>query len=230
MAKNPNVSLQETANFYAAKTGIEIPQTILDFYADGVNQDAEDGFIQAFKVEYENAKQGYLPEMSILISESFASEILKLYFAVPEKERIETTLAHIKNHPFNEMGNKFYSKNNQLYHSHNNQLVDEDNDVFLLDEIFYAVKDYDVKENQFNFSLVQKAYENCGCDDQNIKVILLLWAHCGGEGGLIVKGKNTGYETGYAYLDDVKILYQNKVFRYPGFLKEEFEKPMINPY
>tara|TARA_R110002072_G_scaffold294963_3_gene465571 strand:+ start:525 stop:1298 length:774 start_codon:yes stop_codon:yes gene_type:complete len=224
MAKNSDLNIHEMANYFAEKTGILIPKEVLDFYSLHENENMDLEFVRLFKHQYESIKDGGNPYISVLISEKLAIEIVKLCMTIPEHNRIEILFDKIKNHSFNKIGEKMYFKNDKLYNSFKNKPIEEDYEEFVLDEILYSVNDYDFRNNRFNFSLIQQAYENIGSEINNIKAILILWVHCGGEGGIIVKGKNVGYETGYAHIDDLDLNFNGKNIKYRGFLHEENEK------
>ena len=220
--------INHMANFFAQQTGIEIPKDVLKFYALHEKKDIDFEFIRLFKYQYESCKNGQKPYLSVLISEAFALEILKLIYAIPNEERMEVLFNKISNHSFNGINKKIYFENNKLYSGIDHNPIEDDIEEFILDEIFYSVNDYDYAKNEFNFHLIQTAYENLQSDCENIKVILILYADCGGEGGIIVRGKHLGYSAGYAHIDESYIVFNEKRIAYRGFIQEKYESPYID--
>jgi|SRR5690554_2138534 len=215
------MNIKESFEYFYNKTEIEIPKEIQDYYLEEKNNNSS--FVRLFKSQIETLKDGYQPTLSVLISETFAREILKLVYEIPKDVRMDVLFKQISNHSFNGIKN-IYLKNNQLYSASTNEVFEEDTEEFILNEIFFSVKDYDFRDNKFNFSLVQSAYEKLSHNDVNIKVILILWGDCGGEGGIIVRGKNIGFNSSYPHNEYNEIHFNGKKYEYPGFLFEEYEK------
>ncbi|WP_298901606.1 hypothetical protein [uncultured Psychroserpens sp.] len=215
------------ASIFASTTGIDIPKEIVDFYELHEDKNIDFEFIRLFRDLYGSSKKGEYPYISLLISENFALEILKLIYAIPDTNRMEILFESIKNHPFNGIHTKIYLKNNTLYRSIDDKPIAEDTEEFIIEEILFAVNDYDYRSNSFNFPLIQKAYESLNSDSSNIKVILILSVDCGGEGGIIVRGKHMGYSASYAHIDESYVMFNEKRIAYSGFLCEDSERPYI---
>ncbi|MGH1388448.1 hypothetical protein [Kordia sp.] len=218
------MDIQKMSAAFTLNTGIEIPKNVLDFYTTHESKNINFQFPRLFSYVCQSSGK---PEMTVLLSEEFAVEILNLIYAIPEENRMQTLFNQIKANEFNEINDKYHLKNNKLYNGTNPKPSNDDVEEFILDEIFFSVNDYDYKNNKFNFPLVQKAYKNLGSDSNYMKVILILWADCGGEGGIIVRGKNTGYCSGYAHIDDSVIVFNEKTIMYRGYMSEKHEIPYI---
>lgn len=216
------MNIKESFEYFHNQTGVEIPYNIQHNYLDDKNNNSE--FVRLFKSLIDSLERDNKPGFNILISERFANEILKVIYEIPKNERIEIVFKEISNHSFNEIKN-IYLKNNELYNGVNDKPINEETEKFLLDQVFFTVNNYDLRNNKFNFKWVQKAYENLGSDSFYIKVILTLWAHCGGEGGIIIRGMKTGFNSGYAYNETSEIEFNGKIFEYMGYAFEESERP-----
>lgn len=191
--------------YFRERTGIEIPQNILKHYSNNKNINSE--FIRLFTSQLDSLEQGVTPDLSILISEKFAQRILNEIFKFSLEERISALYDKLCEH-----------------HNYKKELISENTEDFIVEEILYTVIDYNYKENRFEFPLIQKAYETFGSNTEEIKVVLVLYGHCGGEGGIIVRGKNIGYDTGYTHSDESEIEYKGKKYLYRGFSFEDYEK------
>lgn len=192
--------------YFREKTGIEIPQNIVNHYLNGKNSNSE--FIRLFKSQIDNLEKTFSPDLSVLISENFAKEILKLIYEFSYEERITVLFKDICH-----------------YNNYDEKIkFDTSIEDFVIEEILYTVVDYSYKENQFKFPLVQKAYETLDSNSEEIKVILILWVHCGGEGGIIIKGKNIGFDSFYVHTDYSEVVFNGKTYCYKGFPSEEYER------
>lgn len=191
--------------YFKEKTGIEIPQNIVKHYLNRKNSDSE--FMRLFKSQIDDVEKGLNPDLYILVSENFAKEILKLIYEYSYDERVTILFKNICDY-------NNYGKNIKF---------DTAIEVFVIEEILYTVNDYDFKQNQFKFPLIQKAYENIALNTEEIKVILLLWGHCGGKGGVIVRGKNIGYDSFCVHTDYSEVEYNGNFYSYQGFPPEEYE-------
>ncbi|REH00851.1 hypothetical protein [Flavobacterium aquicola] len=200
------MNTRESFNYFTSQTGIQIPQNVLNIYSNGDTDNSE--FIRLFKPQIDSIKKGYNPELRVLISENFAKEILTLIHEYSYEERITTLYKEIFN-------NKNYGKELKL---------DTNMDKIVIEEVLYSVTDYNYKENTFKFPLIQKAYKKINSNPEEIKVFLVLWCDCGGEGGLIVRGKNIGCDTGYTHSDSSEIEFNGKIYEYDGYLFEKHEK------
>lgn len=201
------MNVKELFNYFTRETGIQIPQNVMDIYSNGNNNNSE--FIRLFKDTVVSLEKGYQPQLSILISPQFAIEILTLIHEYSYQERITTLFQEICS-----------------YNNYNKELINNVKNIedFVIEEILYIVIDYNYKENKFKFPLIQKAFENINSNIEEIKVLLILWAHCGGEGGLIVRGKNTGFDAGYVHGETKEIDFKGKKYEYDGFVFEEHER------
>jgi hypothetical protein len=205
--KDRTMKIEEQFDYFEKQTGIEIPINIRECYLGDRNTNSE--FIRLFKYEVDTAEKGYHPDLGVLISSKFAKEILKLIYEYSCEDRTTTLLQHVFD-----------------YNNYGSQIKIEPNtEDFVVEEIFCAVSDYNYIENKFKFPLIQKAFENIGSNTEEIKVILILWSHCGGEGGIIVRGKNTGFDSGYTHIDFSEVEFEGKKYGYQGFSLEEHEKP-----
>ena len=72
--------------YFAEKTGIEIPQNVLNHYLNDKNSNSE--FVRLFKSQIDDVEKTLSPDLSILVSENFAKEILKLIYEFSYEERI----------------------------------------------------------------------------------------------------------------------------------------------
>ncbi len=200
-------STRRLFRYFKKKTGIEMPQNILSLYKNNKNSNSE--FIRLFGSHVNSMKKNNQPELRVRISEEFAMEILKLIHEYPLEERVNSLLQEIYD----------------LYYEGRKISIDTSEEKCVAEEILYWVEDYNSKENRFSFPLIQRAYENLGSNPQNINLILILWAHCGGEGGIVVRGKNIGYDAGYTHGESSEIEFNGKTFEYEGYLSENLEKP-----
>jgi len=200
------MKIEEQFDYFKKQTGIQIPPNVLENYLSDKNNNSE--FIRLFKSQVDSLEKNYKPELSILISPKFAIEILTLIHEYSYEDRITTLFHEICN-----------------YNNYSTELkIETSIEDFVIEETLYAVIDYDYIENKFKFPLIQKAFENINSNTEEIKVILILWSHCDGEGGLIVRGKNTGFDSGYAHGDSSEVEFRGKKYDYKGFQFEEHEK------
>jgi hypothetical protein len=197
---------KELFNYFTKQTEIQIPQNVLKYYVNGGNNNSE--FIRLFKYQIDSLEKGHNPELSVFISENFAKEILTLIHEYSYEERITTLYKEIFD--YNNYGEKL--------------MFDTSIEEFVIEEVLYSVTDYNYKENTFKFPLIQKAYQNINSNPEETKVVLVLWSDCGGEGGLIVRGKNIGYDTAYSHSETSEIEFNGKTYEYQGFLSEEYER------
>lgn len=200
------MNTKESFNYFTHQTGIQIPQNVLKDYSNGDNDDSP--FIRLFKAQIDSIKKGHNPELKVLISENFAREILTLIFEFSYKERTSILFKEI--FEYNSYGDKMK--------------FDTSIEDFVIEEILYSIIDYNYKENRFKFPMIQKAYEKINSNPEELKVFLVLWCDCGGEGGLIVRGKNIGCDTGYTHSKSSEIEFNGKIYEYEGYLFEEHEK------
>lgn len=200
------ISIRKMANFFYEKTGIEIPEKIISLYS--LHRNKEFDFLRLFEAQYEDVKNGLSPYLSILISEEFAKEILNLIYEYSYEERVTILFQEICN----------YNKEKKIN-------IESNIEDFVLEEILFSVNDYNYIENKFDFFLIQKAYENIGSDFNKMKVILILFGDCGGEGGIIVRGKNRGFSSNYTHGEFSEIEYGGNKVKYLGYLFEQYEKP-----
>lgn len=200
------MKIEEQFDYFKKKTGIQIPQNVIENYLSDKNNNSQ--FIRLFKDQVDSIEKGYNPILLILISPKFAKEILTLIYEYSFEDRTTTLFQEIFD-----------------YNNYSKELkIDTNIEDFVIEEILYSVIDYNYIENKFKFPLIQKAFENIESNAEEIKVILILWGHCGGEGGLIVRGKNTGFDSGYAHEDSSVVEFRGKKYEYRGFLFEEYEK------
>jgi len=192
--------------YFAERTGIEIPQNVLNHYLNGKNSNSE--FVRLFKSQIDDVEKTLNPDLSILVSENFAKEILKLIYEFSYEERTTILFKDICHYNNYEENIKF----------------DTSIEDFVIEEILYTVVDYSYKENKFKFPLVQKAYETIGSNTEEIKVVLVLWAHCGGQGGIIIRGKNIGFDSFCVHTDYSEVEFNGKNYSYKGFPSKEYER------
>lgn len=197
---------KELFNYFTKQTEIQIPQNVLKYYVNGGNNNSE--FIRLFKYQIDSLEKGHNPELTVFISENFAKEILTLIHEYSYEERITTLYKEIFD--YNNYGEKL--------------MFDTSIEEFVIEEVLYSVTDYNYKENTFKFPLIQKAYQNINSNPEETKVVLVLWSDCGGEGGLIVRGENIGYDTAYSHSETSEIEFNGKTYEYQGFLSEECER------
>jgi hypothetical protein len=199
-------NIKRLFKYFTDQSGIQIPKNVLQIYLSGKNNNSE--FFRLFKSHIDSLKRGSVPDLSVLISEKFVNEILTLIHKYPYENR--TTILFQEVYDYQYKGREIE--------------IGKDVEDFVIEEILYSVNDYNYKENRFDFPLVQEAYQNLGSDTEQMKVVLLLWGHCGGEGGLIVRGKNVGYDTGYTHDESSQIEFNRKIYEYKGFLFEKHEE------
>ncbi len=196
--------MQNKFKYFKEKTGIEIPQNIVKHYLNGKNGDSE--FMRLFKSQIDDLEKESTPYLNILISEKFAERIINEIFKFSLEERITYLFNKLCEH-----------------HNYKKEILSEDIQDFVVEEILYTVFDYNYKENRFEFPLIQKAYETFDSNTEEIKVVLVLWGHCGGEGGIIVRGENIGYDIGYTHSDLSEIENNGKFYSYLGFPPKNYE-------
>lgn len=202
------INVQELFSHFTSQTGIEIPFNVLKIYSDGKNNNSN--FIRLFRSDVENLKKGILPELRILISEKFALKILKLINKYPVQDQYDVLFNNL------ELYDPIYKGKKMKEGLHTEKL--------LIEEIFYMVNDYDYTKNSFNFPLIQEAYQNLDSNPEIMKVILVLSGDCGGESGLIVRGKNLGYDTSYTHGESSEIEFKGQTYEYDGYLFENYER------
>lgn len=217
----------EIAEGLKQKTGIEIPNQIVDLFLN-YEEELKDSFLlESLIFEYDRIKERNEAHTNILISEVFAQEIMKLISLTINDHGIEKVFTMICNHEFNGIKN-VEIKNNKLFDTRENKYRNESLEIFIYNQIFFATRDFDIKHNQFNFSIIQNAYENLSSDEKLIKCIWILDADCGGEGGMIVKGANTGNRIDYYYgAFDRHIPFQDETIEYEGFPEPKWEKSYV---
>ncbi|TXD80880.1 hypothetical protein ESY86_20495 [Subsaximicrobium wynnwilliamsii] len=198
--------MEELFNDFTNQTGIELPQSIIKYYLDGRNSNSQ--FVRLFKSNFDSVEKRKYPYLKVLLSEMFAREILTLIHEYSYDERINDLFYEIYN-----------------YHYKDKQIIfDTNKEDFVIDEIFYATIDYNYKKNQFKFPLIQNAYEKLDSNPEFLKVILILHGSCGGDGGIIVRGKNIGYDSGYIHGEKTEVEFNDKIFEYNGYSFENYEK------
>lgn len=199
-------NIKKLFDYFTDQTGIQVPENVLQTYLNGKNNNSE--FLRLFKFQIDSLEQGSAPDLRVLISEKFANEILTLIHKYPYEKRTTVLFQEVYDYQY---------KGREIK-------IEPDVGDFVIEEILYNVIDYNYRENRFDFALVQEAYQNLGSDPEEMKVVLILWSHCGGEGGLIVRGKNVGYNTGYTHGESSEIEFNTKKYEYDGFLFEENER------
>lgn len=203
------INVQELFNYFTSQTGIEIPLNVLKIYSEGKNNNSN--FIRLFKSHVEHLEKGILPELRILISEKFAFEILNLINKYPVQDQYDVLFSKL------ELYDLFFYKGKKMKEGLHTEKL-------LIEEIFYIVNDYNYKKNIFNFPLIQEAYQNLDSNPEVMKVILVLSGDCGGESGLIVRGKNLGYDTLYTHGESSEIEFNGQTYEYDGYLFENYER------
>lgn len=202
------INVQEQFNYFTSQTGIEIPLNVLKIYSEGKNNNSN--FIRLFKSHVEHLEKGILPELRILISEKFAFEILNLINRYPAYDRYNILFNSL------ELYDPIYEGKKMKEGLHTEKL--------LVELIFYLVNDYDYAKSSFKFPLIQEAYQNLDSNPEMMKVIFVLSGDCGGESGLIVRGKNLGYDTWYTHGESSEIEFNGQTYEYDGYLFENYER------
>ncbi|WP_396147913.1 hypothetical protein [Flavobacterium sp.] len=211
------MKIEELFNYFTEKTEIQIPQNIKENYLNDRNNNSE--FVRLFKSNFDSEKKDFNPILRVLISERFAIEILKLIYDYPKQERYNIL--------FNEL--EIYD----IFYKGKKMASSLDSEKLIIEEVLYYVDHYDYKKNQFKFPLIQQAYKNLDSNPDIMKVVLILHGSCGGEGGIIVRGKNLGYDSGCVHGESSEIEFNEEVFEYEGYSFEKYErihKPILeNP-
>jgi hypothetical protein len=200
-------SIEKLFSDFITQSGIEIPQNILSNYKNGENNNSD--FVRLFKLNFDSV-QKLNPELRILISESFVLEILNLINKFPKQNRFDILFQELENY------DNFYNGKKMQ--------IDLDTKKLLTEDLLYYVNDYNYNDNRFKFPLIQKAYENLDSNPEVMKVILILYADCGGEGGIIVRGKNHGFDTGYLHDEFSTIEFEGTIVEYDGYTKQSYER------
>lgn len=86
---------------------------------------------------------------------------------------------------------------------------------------------YNPKLNRFHNEIIQSCYEYFQSDDSHLKVILSLWAHCGGWGGIIIKGKNKGFHGGGMHDHYQTVTFKNVDYEYNSNSHESMESDHV---
>jgi hypothetical protein len=210
--------MEETFNYFTHHTGIELPKNILKNYSKGKNNKSE--FVRLFKSNVDSIKKGSSATLSVLISEKFVLEILKIIDRIPKQVRYNILFEKL------EMYDKsFYNKKRMI--------PSLDSEKLIIEEVLCYLNDYDFKANRFKFPLIQEAYENLNSNYNEMKVILILYGDCGGEGGIIVRGKNVGFDSGYPHGESSEIKFNGEIIEYDGYFFENHErlhKPIIENF
>lgn len=205
------------------KKGIEIPQNIIDLYDQYDKELRDTAFITTLESIAERISNDYEP-IEILMSEAFAREVIRLMDLVKEEHGLEHLFQQIKNHEFNKIKNCDLI-HEKLINTKTGQPFNEDLEEFVYSEILYTVNDYDFKKNRFNYPLLQQAFENLNSDINLIKCILVLYADCGGLGGIIFKGLKAGHHIDHSYDDPIHdIVHNGKNIEYQGFVNKHCER------
>lgn len=200
-------NLKSQFELFTRHTGIDIPKNVINCY---LGKYGNYEFIRLFKANFDSIEKDYYPELRVLISEKFVLEILKVIYSFPKEEIYNTLFSNL------EMYNSFYEGKKMT-----NSL---DSEKLLIEELLYFINDYDYRKNQFKFPLIQKAFENLDSNPNVMKVILILYGSCGDEGGIIIRGKNLGYDSSLAHGESSEIEFNEEVFQYEGFSFEKFER------
>ena len=200
-------SIEKLFSDFITQSGIEIPQNILRNYKNGENNNSD--FVRLFKLNFDSV-QKLNPELRILISESFVLEILKLINEFPKQNRYDILFQELESY------DNFYNGKKMQ--------IDLDTEKLLTEDLLYHINDYNYNDNRFKFPLIQKAFENLDSNPEVMKVILILYADCGGEGGIIVRGKNLGFDTGYLHDELSTFEFEGTIFEYDGYTKQNYER------
>lgn len=197
--------MEQLFNDFTEETGIRIPQNIKELYLDSNNSSSE--FVRLFKANFQSSKN---PQLSILISEKFVLEILNLINNYPENDRYGLLFRDLETYDTFYKGKKMKP--------------DLDSEKLLIEEILYYVSHYDYKNNQFKFPIIQRTYEKLNSNQDLMKVILILYGSCGGEGGIIVRGENVGHDCGYAHGEMSEIKMYEDTIEYRGYSSIAYER------
>lgn len=209
--------MDELFRNFTNQTGIELPKNILKNYLNGKNNNSE--FARLFKSNFTSINEESKPHINILISEEFVLEILKLKDIFPKHKRCELLFQELNNH--------------DIFYEGKKMIPDLNSEKLLIEEILCHSNDYDYTKNRFKFPLIQKAYENLNSNYLLMKVILILSGDCGGESGIIVRGKNVGFDIGYQHDQSSQIEFNGMTYEYNGYFFENYErlhKPIIENF
>ncbi len=200
---------EELFDYFFKHTSIQIPKNVLKSYQKNQNKNSQ--FIRLFKSQIASIRKGSTDHLSVLVSEKFALEILKIIDEIPSQKR------------YNVLFHKLEMYDPSFYNG-KKMIPSLDSVKLIIEEVFCYLNDYDFKENKFKFPLIQKAYENLKSNYNEMKVILILYGDCGGEGGIIVRGKNIGFDSGYPHGESSEIEFNDITYEYKGYFFEKYEK------
>ena len=86
---------------------------------------------------------------------------------------------------------------------------------------------YNIELNKFQISIINKTYEETDFNTNNIKVLLCNWMHCGGWGGIVLRGKNVGYEGGAMHGHYLEVDYKGIKYEYNSCYHANIEQPYL---
>lgn len=87
-----------------------------------------------------------------------------------------------------------------------------------------GVNFYDVNTNKFQLPIINRAYEDIESNRNELKIIMLTWAHCGGWGGLILNGIKAGFDGGGMHGHYLEVEHEGQKYEYNSNFYEHMEK------
>lgn len=186
----------DTFSKIEAKFGFTFPTEIMAAYLK--NQGLKTDLAATIRAIGE---KGYKPEFIVQISTKFAIAIIHEFQALTPLQRDALAAEIIK---LDELNYRQY---------------DEASEYLLIDGPHL----YDIPTDTFTLSIIQQTYEKLNKDQDLIKAGLLTWAHCGGWGHLIIRGKNTGFDGGGMHGEYLKVEHEGRLYGYSSNCFENME-------
>lgn len=179
------------------RIGVKLPNEIRQFYLDGFL--SNETFWKT--IERINFNENF--QLVIQIDDIFAKEIIKTLLNLSSNEKKELIAEETQ-------GN-----------------VVPNFEILVNSYLTEYVNKYNPETNQFQRKYIQKSYKKLGNNSSHLKIVLCLWAHCGGWGGIIIKGKNAGFNGGGMHGHYKTVTVDSKEYEYNSNFYENMEKSHI---
>jgi hypothetical protein len=151
---------------------------------------------------FEASTHGYVPELVVQITPEFAKQIADTFTHLKAEEKLQLE-EEIKN-------------------------VDAENFNWFTNTLSYllidGVRKYNVETNTFAISVIDAAYIKLLSNIDLMRLILKTWEHCGGWGGVVLRGEKTGYDGGGSHDRFAGIEYNGETYEYSSNFFGSIEK------
>lgn len=229
-------NLESMLEFYLSKTGIQVPQTALDYYLSTPKRRAF--FEKDFRahVEFIKSKERYDDLLSIFLSEALVAETLRMVDDAITAQKTPALMREIKAWKFgNDIQPGIASITTAYFENgdpdieeftfsleHSEQKFTANIYKFICETVLRTADGYDVRQNRFRFSMLDDAFERLGREHDLFDGLLIFHADCGGFGGLVMLGKHRGDEALFEHGDTFKrTTARGHEIAYEGFAGSE---------